>query len=415
MDEVFKELDSSLRSDWLNGDTKESSDVRTELKELFGRHNKDKAEGRTVPRSNGSHAVTEDDRCEDSASHSFKKKSHKLPLPDDLPSVKTISDSEQHKLDQAIARAKELADQAILELDGSHENCLDSPRTPGSPTRRKFTFKFKTHSKEHRSFTDTLAKNNENVFSSILSDEAKHAYESLIDRGSVGAAPSTESDKHDSSGSLSDLVSITASTANLVTGHDEPDVSQPEVPPSQDSNPLRMLRNGVAVMPKVRGNRARFSAGPATASLARLTANASRSSLPAPPPIPRSTESIDCSEGADANPLPLPPRDRSKLVQPLKQHERKHPLLLSCEDSARSTSPSSLPTKPLMSTFKPNMPLRKSVQVGDPQLLISSNVSSSAGSSASNSSLSSPNNTIAITANTAAATGASLKSTRQLM
>lgn len=437
MDEVFKELDSGLCSDWLNNETNhEKSDVRTELKELFGRFGtKDKNESRPIATKSG--AIKDDHQdslksASNSNTNGQLKKAQKGPLPDDLPSVKTISDSEQHDLDQAIARAKELADQAILELDGSLQTCgLDSPRTPGSPTRRsKFTFKFKTQAKEHKSFSDTLAKHSEqNVFDSILSDEAKQAYETLIEKG----AGLGESDKHDSTGSTSDLISISASTANLVvsSSHDEPsDVEQPHAEPasSPDSNPLRMLRNGVGVVPKVRGNRSRFSAGPQTASLARLTATASRSSLPAPPPIPKlimsaAHESLsDPMDPSNGNLLPLPPRDRSKPLQPLKQHERKHPLLIGSEvDGEHGGSPliSSPIVKPLMSTFKPNMPLRKPIQIGESKFVGSSTLPSSSGPTSSactsNSSVSSPVNTIAITANTAAATGASLKSTRQLM
>src|SRR5690606_10769440 len=94
-----------------------------------------------------------------------------------------------------------------------------------------------------------------------------------------------------------------------------------------ETNPLRMLRSGVNIVPKMRGNRPHFNR-PQTASLARLTANVSRSQLPAPPPIPIANETDNQSVDTN-NPLPLPPRDRNRaFVQPLKQHERRHPLLI---------------------------------------------------------------------------------------
>lgn len=88
--------------------------------------------------------------------------------------MKPISASDQRTLDQAIAMANELATRSMLELDGKG-SCdavdhsvaghmatmtLDSPRTPSSPSKRKFSFKFGTKTSpkhERRNFTQEAA------------------------------------------------------------------------------------------------------------------------------------------------------------------------------------------------------------------------------------------------------------------
>lgn len=163
-----------------------------------------------------------------------------------------------------------------------------------------------------------------------------------------------------------------------------------------DSNPLRLLRSGAPIIPKVKGNKQRIAATPQTASLARLTANVTRANLGSPPPVPVSPALISSSSPSlssslptstvasnddlsTQNALPLPPRDRSKIHHPiLKQHQRKHPLIIpACANNQISSSESngsSINTatdsmssgEPLMSTFKPHLPALKQVYCPDP-------------------------------------------------
>lgn len=129
---------------------------------------------------------------------------------------------------------------------------------------------------------------------------------------------------------------------------------------TEESNPLRLLRNG-GIIPKVKGNKQRIPTTPQTASLARLTANVNRSSLGSPPPVPFSGTSMLISSNDEAsalNALPLPPRDRSKQHNmALKQHQRKHPLLIPVKDLPGGSEPngsneSGHISQPVLSTFR---------------------------------------------------------------
>ena len=113
--------------------------------------------------------------------------------------------------------------------------------------------------------------------------------------------------------------------------------------PPLDTNPLRMLRSGAfpVVRPKVRGNKHTSEANNSR-SLPRLRVPPPPST--APPPIPTPTVvkegaelmeevgklSVESSEADDEdNPIPLPPRDRSRPTPPTKpRHQRKHPLII---------------------------------------------------------------------------------------
>lgn len=154
----------------------------------------------------------------------------------------------------------------------------------------------------------------------------------------------------------------------------EPPISEPE---PAEHNPLRMLRAGVTVRPKIRGNKHNFSStgfstiershGMRAGVREGLTAAPSNTSdlathqtLPkgfkVPPPvkpkpsplvIPNSAHkatnesvgessttpdaiSSDGSNQDAINLLPLPPRDRTKAVPSLTKprHQRKHPLII---------------------------------------------------------------------------------------
>lgn len=372
MDEVFKELDFGKLGDVALSPAEQPEkdcNMRNEIKELVGLLAKETINGNANMLSRAISPLAQN-----------KEKRKPAPLTD----VKPISASDQQTLDQAIAMAKELANNAILELDGVGLG-LDamSPRTPISPTKKKFTFKFK-EKKEHKTFSEALTKQGESVLDSIISDEAKEAYDSLIGNGGVC---NNESETFDISPKCTapsppvstSYINTSMTSSTIPTTCVEPEDNKEEEE-EVDTNPLRMLRGGV--LPKARpGSRARFSAGPQTASLARLTANVSRSQLPAPPPVPRANSTT--LENENSNPLPLPPRDRRKspMQIPLKQHERKHPLLIQgATDQPDSSSLNGIaPPRPtLMSTFKPNMPLRKSViSIGEPTLISGPSAASS--------------------------------------
>lgn len=85
--------------------------------------------------------------------------------------MKPISAADEKTLDQAIAMANELATRSMMELDARTSAVLDttdhaasghmaslsldSPRTPSSPSKRKFSFKFSGRSSpkhERRNF-----------------------------------------------------------------------------------------------------------------------------------------------------------------------------------------------------------------------------------------------------------------------
>ncbi|XP_064459507.1 activated Cdc42 kinase-like [Ornithodoros turicata] len=235
--------------------------------------------------------------------------------------VKPISAAEEQRIDTAIAMAKELANRSMQEMDGPSESdgAQDSPRTPSSPSKRKFSFKFKQSPKfERRTFSEEAEAIPD--IQDSLSEEAKEAYNSLVEKGQ-GLEKTAES----------------VQTVRQAAVEDQGDAEE-----ATEFNPLRRLRSGVAMQPRVRGNRHGIPSScrastPHTATVARLAANAAsapttspRNGLGAPPPPPPKpvVTSDDCSVGGDGNPLPLPPRDRSRPLQPLKHHQRKHPLLL---------------------------------------------------------------------------------------
>lgn len=281
--------------------------------------------------------------------------------------VKPISATDQHNLDSAIAMAQELASRSMLELDG-HPNSMgffdngpnsESPKTPTSPNKKKtFSFKFKTSPKaERRNFS----KEAENIpdIQSIITEEAKEAYNSLIER-----RDSTDRSREPFSSDKRKTAPVSAVSAQIAANHGSQDSLDGDE--DVDANPLRMLRSGLNVIPKVRGNKQRLATTPQTASLARLTASVNRSALGAPPPVPPS---------GDQNALPLPPRDRTKPLQVLKHHQRKHPLLMpdnqngSQNGSAESLSADSSSngvSQLSLSSFRPHVPVLKQVSCPEP-------------------------------------------------
>ncbi|KAJ9589855.1 hypothetical protein L9F63_017010 [Diploptera punctata] len=227
--------------------------------------------------------------------------------------VKPISAADQRTLDCAIAMANELTARSMSDLDNGTPP--ESPHTPGTPGKRKFSFRFPTpainkHNSpklERKTFSEEFASIRD--IQSSLSPEAKEVYSSLVEQ----PLPSS---------------------------------------PSLDTNPLRMLRSGAfpVVRPKVRGNKHVSGTQQESRSLPRLRVPPPPSS--APPPIPRISPTVvsnpiteltedvakvnvntsdrsDDEEVQDENPIPLPPRDRSRPMPPTKpRHQRKHPLII---------------------------------------------------------------------------------------
>jgi len=298
--------------------------------------------------------------------------------------VKPISAADERALDFAIAMANELTARSMNDLDNGTPP--ESPHTPGTPGKQKFSFWFPAagtnkHASPHmerKTFSEEAASIPD--IQSSLSDEAKEVYSSLVEQ----ALPSPS--LHPNS-------------------------------PSLDTNPLRMLRSGAfpVVRPRVRGNKHNSgnqphqctpplqhqyseslpSATTSSRSVPRLRVPPPPSAAPpllptetpgpfiaAPLPVLRnlctkvpnadtkhcanfeeackgngchpssttdttnqnttqeSSASFEISEdigvtyadeveGVEGNPIPLPPRDRSRPLPPTKpRHQRKHPLII---------------------------------------------------------------------------------------
>ncbi|XP_011880616.1 PREDICTED: tyrosine-protein kinase PR2 isoform X6 [Vollenhovia emeryi] len=228
--------------------------------------------------------------------------------------VKPISAADQKTLYSAIAMAQELTARSMTDL----EHPPESPRTPASPSRRrKFSFKLPhQHSPkpDRRHFSEEAASIPD--IQATLSEEAKEVYNSLVE------TPTLES-----------------------TG---------------DTNPLRMLRSGVPIVrPRIRGNKHATLGYPVSSQSEEASSehgyhfemhHSGARTLPKvrAPPSPHTILSLPQSRilekhhsmeiennqnqsNFDENPIPLPPRDRSKTLQPkssLPRHQRKHPLII---------------------------------------------------------------------------------------
>ncbi|XP_015114732.1 activated Cdc42 kinase-like isoform X2 [Diachasma alloeum] len=226
--------------------------------------------------------------------------------------VKPISAADQKTLYSAIAMAQELTARSMSDL----EHPPESPRTPVSPSRRrKFSFKLPhQHSPkpDRRHFSEEAASIPD--IQATLSDEAKEVYNSLVE------------------------TQVLENTT--------------------DTNPLRMLRSGLPmVRSKLRTSRQSSFSSSLSPSEEIVDSNFScdfnhvgsttlpKIRTPLPPNVPlmgtsRSLERHSSAIGiennqnhnnVDENPIPLPPRDRSKTLQPkssLPRHQRKHPLII---------------------------------------------------------------------------------------
>lgn len=221
--------------------------------------------------------------------------------------VKHISEAEQNELESAIAMAKDIASRTMLE-DELELTKNDSPKTPNSPNKRKFSFKFPTHHKSSpKSERRTFSEETESIGNIIesITPAAKEAYLSLVEKVVVEkgvSAPSSSSNASNTNtlpakkenhfekrpdvkpppppaplvpiASFNTLMPITSSSSIVTNGGNE----------AEDNNPLRMLRTtagiGKVLRPKVRGNRSfsqpRLPTTAQTAGLARVASSRSQ-------------------------------------------------------------------------------------------------------------------------------------------
>ena len=294
MDEVFRELDTFITTPEMSSEVSEqqsvlnesASNVKNEIKEII---------------------VSASKQQSTSSSLSSKHKNK-------LPTVKPISGKDEQTLDDAIKMAKEMASRSSI-ID--HDNFAfssdseASPKTPTSPNKKSghtlFHFpKFHIHhdKKPRRTFSEEA----ESIpgVESIISQEAKDAYSSLIENRKPNPIP----------------VPVRSSS---IPKDDEAD-------DTSDGNPLRMLRSGQVTatgFSKVKGNK-RMSSNSTNKGQPVLSA---RSSLGIPPPIPTGMPVSGVTSGSQdvTNALPLPPKSQvtgSLMSVPLKHHQRKHPLLI---------------------------------------------------------------------------------------
>lgn len=315
--------------------------------------------------------------------------------------VKPISATDEQTLDSAIAMAKEMASRSIMELDGRNDNMAfecpssaDSPKTPNSPNKKtsKFSFKFKSSPKcERRTFSEE-AENIPDISCdpALISEAARAAYDMLIEKKGDGM-------KRKMTAVLPPQApaNFTSSRQHLQQHNYQDQQQQPPVHSSQpqhnttisngnghseqhceddaDSNPLRMLRSGVAAFSKVRGNKQRLSG---SSSLRIPPASSSRSSLGAPPPIPvtqptQPVPTVTEETSSCLNPLPLPPKSATCTMKvTLKHHQRLHPLKMVPLDQGSSDSLSDesqpYPSPPSLSSFRPHWPSSKQASCPDP-------------------------------------------------
>lgn len=196
--------------------------------------------------------------------------------------VKPISEAEQNELDSAIAMAKDIANRTMLE-DDLDLTKNDSPKTPNSPNKRKFSFKFPTHKSSPKGERRTFCEETESIGNIIesITPAAKEEYLSLVDKGVLSGTVALSSEILENRSEVCPS-SSTADSASLVSNL--PTAEQTTISPTEmDSNPLRMLRTagiGKVLRPKVRGNRSfsqpRLPTTAQTAGLARVASSRSQ-------------------------------------------------------------------------------------------------------------------------------------------
>jgi len=210
-------------------------------------------------------------------------------------SVKPISTTEQNELDSAIAMAKDIANRTMLE-DELDLVKNDSPKTPNSPNKRKFSFKFPTHKSpkgERRTFSEETESIGDIIES--ITPAAKEAYLSLVEKGVANSSTSASSTlpkkelldkrpdvKPPPPPASNSIQPVPISTVPPLTAFNLPSPTSNSMN-DLDNNPLRMLRTagiGKVLRPKVRGNRSfsqpRLPTTAQTAGLARVASSRSQ-------------------------------------------------------------------------------------------------------------------------------------------
>ncbi|KAK9879558.1 hypothetical protein WA026_006628 [Henosepilachna vigintioctopunctata] len=210
--------------------------------------------------------------------------------------IKPISAHDQKTLDTAIALANEITTRSMS---------APAPTTPASPNKKKFSFRFPSVADpdkhvEKRNFSEEALSTSD--LQSKVTQEAQLAYQELVEN------PNS-------------------------------DVSQLMV-----TNPLRIIRSGQ--LPVVSNTRVRSAS--VTSTLPPKISEATRGSIPENLNGSRKDHSLiqtstlgrhclirsnsafsDHQHAREDNPIPLPPRDKSKALLTAKpRHTRKHPLII---------------------------------------------------------------------------------------
>ncbi|XP_023312279.1 tyrosine-protein kinase PR2 isoform X2 [Anoplophora glabripennis] len=222
--------------------------------------------------------------------------------------VKPISAHDQKTLDTAIALANEITTRSMS---------APVPTTPASPSKKKFSFKFPSvheqdkHS-ERRNFSEEALSTSD--LQSKVTQEAHLAYQGLVE------SPTNEL---------------------MVT------------------NPLRILRSGQPVI-----NTRNRSASLASSTLPPKLHSSARNSIPdnlngsqdfSHATLPRQHSITPKIERLrEENPIPLPPRDRNKVLLTAKaRHTRKHPLIIPPTSLQRTLDKVNTASPPPVSTSDP--------------------------------------------------------------
>ncbi|XP_046593427.1 activated Cdc42 kinase-like isoform X8 [Neodiprion lecontei] len=240
--------------------------------------------------------------------------------------VKPISAADQRTLYSAIAMAQELTARSMTDL----EHPPESPRTPVSPSRRrKFSFKLPhQHSPkpDRRHFAEEAASIPD--IQATLSDEAKEVYNSLVETPVVDTATDANPLRMLRSGLP--IVRQTRSRGNkhhATMGHHPAHSLSEENSTNHNSLQFDLLHHsGAKTLPKIRGPPPSVQPPPVPTTAA-VSANRTIGRHYSVSEIENNRNRSNVEE----NPIPLPPRDRSKTWQPkssLARHQRKHPLII---------------------------------------------------------------------------------------
>lgn len=315
------------------------------------------------------------------------------------PKLKTISASDAESLESAIAMAKKLAEESTFGIHSGPQDPVsqESPKSPTSPVKKKFSFRFKISPKaEKRNFSSET----ESIKDLKLSDEAQDVYHSVVDNGQgikssgstssspilepVTTQPQVSAICHQSTVTIQDNNHHYQSRNkdNQLASRPSKNKDMSNLEETPESNPLRMLRKGGLVQPKVRGNKHQSTPISSKGTTLRTfvgsrsvaSAHDEHSSvLSVSPPLPpvrsavssspasntlpkpqRHNSSLDEQRESKANnspvssyserktkfpsnegpPLPLP-RSGVSISSLSRQHQRKHPLIVNEENEMK--------------------------------------------------------------------------------